>query len=433
MGNIRLINGNLVIGEKVEKRDCLLKGGRIILSDKGAAEETCIDLSGKYILPGFIDIHFHGYYLFDFTLGSYSQQTNSYETSDEAFAAGYERLTKGLVRFGLTGCYAATLATSIENLRIAYSNMRKFVQKQTQAASPNGTRIFGGSLEGSFISRDMAGAQNPKYVFDPEPENFDAIDDKGTIKLALVAPDCGEKAIKLTEYLSSKGIIVGTGHTNATGNNVEKAIAKGLKYAIHFTNGPTGGSYKPFNGGGTIETVLRHDDVYAEQILDGFHVNPAYVRDIIKRKSVDKIIGVTDCGFMGGSDIKQFEMAGVKGEVSPDGNFVRVLGKPNTLFGSNLSMNRAFRNILNWLSIDMEGIWNKKHEAMSFEAAIVTAAKICSTNACKLTGLVDDGFGQIADNARADLCVLDITGSEGNYCVNVEMTIVDGKVVYSKN
>ena len=85
-----------------------------------------------------------------------------------------------------------------------------------------------------------------------------------------------------------------------------EAIKAGLKYCIHFTNGPTGGSYKPFNGGGTIEAVLKFDELYAELIADGFHVNPLYIRDIIRRKGVDKIIGMTDCQFVAGSPIKTY-------------------------------------------------------------------------------------------------------------------------------
>jgi N-acetylglucosamine-6-phosphate deacetylase len=136
--------------------------------------------------------------------------------------------------------------------------------------------------------------------------------------------------------------------------------------------------------------------------------------------------------FVAGSDLKEFSIGGMRGAVSDDGTHLRVLSKENTLFGSNLTMDRAFENMLNWLSCPMAGIWNRLHEALEFEEAVSTVAKIYSRNPCDLTGLAAEGFGRIENGAKADICVLDITGSPGNYKVKVELTVVDGKVVYSK-
>ena len=88
-------------------------------------------------------------------------------------------------------------------------------------------------------------------------------------------------------------------------------------------------------------------------------------------------------------------------------------------------------NLLNWLKVDMQGIWNPRHEALQLDQALVTAAKILSTNPCVLTQLDKKGCGSIIDVAKADLCVLDVAGLPGNYKVTLEMTIVDGDTVYS--
>jgi N-acetylglucosamine-6-phosphate deacetylase len=277
----------------------------------------------------------------------------------------------------------------------------------------------------------MAGAQNPDMVLEFAADSFDSIDDKGTIKLANVVPDFGKPGFELIEYLTNKGIIVGAGHSSATCEQIEEAIRAGLKYFIHFTNGPTGGSYKPFHGGGAIEAVLKSDELYAEQILDGYHVNPAYVRDILRRKGAGRIIGVTDCLFAAGSKVTQFKGGGIRGALSESGEYFQVVEKPGTLFSSNLTMNRGFSNLLNWLTADMQGIWNPRHDALQLDQALVTAAKILSTNPCVLTQMDKEGYGSIVDGAKADLCVLDIAGLPGNYKVTVEMTIVDGNTVYS--
>ncbi|MHC4695049.1 MAG: hypothetical protein ACYS67_20145, partial [Planctomycetota bacterium] len=138
-----------------------------------------------------------------------------------------------------------------------------------------------------------------------------------------------------------ENLVVGAGHCNATCEQIEEAIRAGLKYFIHFTNGPTGGSYKPFHGGGAIEAILKSDELYAEQILDGYHVNPAYVRDILRRKGPDRIIGVTDCLFAAGSQVTQFTGGGIRGALSESGEYFQVVEKPGTLFSSNLTMNRG--------------------------------------------------------------------------------------------
>ena len=268
---------------------------------------------------------------------------------------------------------------------------------------------------------------------EPSVENFDNIADHGAIKLANVVPDAGQKSCELIRHLADKGVVVGMGHTNATGTQVADAIKAGLKYCVHFLNGPTGSSHKPFNGGGAIEAVLKFDQLYAELILDGFHVDPAYVRDIIKRKGPDRIMAMTDCGYVVGSELKKFTIGGIAGQVSDDRCYLRVVGKKEMLFGSTLTMNKAFNNLLNWLTVDMQGIWNRRHPAMELEKALVAEAKIFSTNPCALTGLEKQGCGSIINGAKADLCVLDITGPAGDYKVTVEATIVDGNTVYSAN
>jgi len=428
MKTILLKGGFVAIPEAVIRSDIILREGRLQLVDGKTQSDKVVDISGKYVVPGFVDIHFHGYNLFEFTAGLYDPESDSFDNSRSAYRQGFEMLSRKLAEFGVTGFYVASGTDSIDTLKICYSRLAEFLNGPEDILL--GARLLGALLEGPFINPNMAGAMNPELVQEPLIEVFDSIDDGGTIKMANVVPDAGPKSCELIRYLTEKGIIVGVGHTNATCRQIEQAVKAGLKYCIHFTNGPTGGSYKPFEGGGAVEAVLKFDELYAEQICDGFHVNPAYVLDIIKRKDVDKILGITDCSHVAGSDVKEFSIGGVRGAVSEDGSHLRVPGKVNTLFGSTLTMNRGFANLLNWLTTDMQGIWNRLHEALRFEEALMAAVRIFSTNPCVLTGRAKQGYGSIVDGARADLCVLDIAGSAGDYKVGVESTIVDGNMVY---
>jgi N-acetylglucosamine-6-phosphate deacetylase len=427
MKTIQLKGGFVVTARGVERTDIVLRDGRIELSgDKGRCDQV-VDITGKYVVPGFVDIHFHGYNLFEFTTGLYDIKSETFDNSPSAYDYGFEMLSKTLIRFGVTGFYVGTWASPIENLKNCYAQLYRYL---SNAQTQPGARILGGFLEGSFLNPRMAGAQNPGHVLEFRTDSFDRIEDSGTIKLANVVPDFGGRSYELIEYLAGKGIVVGAGHSNATCEQIVEATRAGLKYFIHLTNGPTGGSYKPFHGGGAIEAVLKSDELFAEQILDGYHVNPAYVRDILKRKGEEKVIGITDCLFAAGSQVRQFTSGGIRGALSEDGRYFQVVDKANTLFSSNLTMDRGFANLLNWLTTDMQGIWNRLHNALEFEQALVTVARILSTNPCTLTGLAKEGYGSIADGAKADLCVLNIIGSPGDFKVSVEMTIVGGKMVF---
>jgi N-acetylglucosamine-6-phosphate deacetylase len=427
MKTVQLKGGFVVTDQGVERTDIILRDGRISLAGEKERCDQLVDITGKYVVPGFVDIHFHGYNLFEFTSGLYDVESETFDNSPAAYDQGFEMLSNTLIKFGVTGLYVGTWASPLENLKHCYAQLHRYLSSRNEQT---GTRIMGGLLEGSFLNPRMAGAQNPDYVLEFDADSFERIEDKGTIKLANVVPDFGRPSYELTEYLAGKGIVVGAGHSNATCEQIMEATKAGLKYFIHLTNGPTGGSYKPFHGGGAIEAVLKSDELYAEQILDGYHVNPAYVRDILKRKSADKIIGITDSLFAAGSQIRQFTSGGVRGAVSEDGRYFQVVDKSNTLFSSNLTMDRGFANLLNWLTIDMQGIWNRLHNALELEQALITVAKVLSTNPCVLMGLDKEGYGSIADGAKADLCVLDIIGSPGDFKVTVESTIIDGRIVY---
>ncbi len=420
-----------LVTEKGPKRgDLLIRDGRIDLASKAAAADEKKDFSGKYAVPGLVDIHFHGSGLFDFTKGFYDGKTKTFDDSEAAYSAGFKMLSRKLPEYGVTSFYLASVAAPVETLKKCCGNLARYMNEQKK--SLKGARLCGAMLEGTFINPALSGALDQNYVFEPSVELFESIEDGGAIKMANVIPDFGDSSVELTRHLTEKGIVVGAGHTNSTCDQFAEAVAAGLKYCIHFTHGPTGGSYKPVDGGGATEAVLKFDDVYAELIADGYHVNPAYIRDIIKRKGIEKIIGITDAMYIAGSDEKRIKAGDTFGEKSDDGKYIRLVGKANALCGSLLTMSTAFENMLNWLTSDMGGIWNRRHPAMDFEQALTAVSRMYSYNPCELTSLAKSGFGRLADGAKADICIIDITGSPGNYKVRVESTIVDGNIVYSR-
>lgn len=428
---IRLINGIICSRDKLIKGcDLIIRQGRIFLEKKGgrAAEET-LDLNGSYVLPGFTEIHAHGAGLFDFTSGRYEPKTDSFQSSPEIYQEELPRYARMQASTGVTNLYLGTWAVPITQIRFCFEQLKKYLDSGRNGK--DGSFIRGGMLEGAFFNPRMCGAQNPDYAIRPEREKFDEMNKSGLIKLVNIVPDYGEASYRLIRDLTEKGISVGAGHTNATADRFRAAINQGLKYFIHFLNGPTGGSYKSFNNGGAVEAILQDERIYAELILDGFHVSPAYVRDVLERKGHDRVIAVTDAMFASqAKGIKDFRIGGLPGRISEDGKYVYVVGKkPLTLFGSVLTMDLAFANLLSFLTQEMKGIWQRRHPAMSLDQALLVTSQLCATNAndmLKMHGAEDTQTGSIEEGKWADLIIADIKGEPGSYHLEIQQVFVRG-------
>ena len=430
----RLINGIICTKDKLIKGyDLVIKQGRIALEkSSGRKIEDSIDVNGSYILPGFIELHTHGASLFDFTAGRYDLKSKSFKSSPKIYEEELPKYVRLRTSSGVTALYLATCAASLKQLQFCFEQLKKYMDSGMNGV--DGCAIKGGMLEGTFFSPEMCGAQNPDYILRPDIEKFDEINESGVIRLVNVAPDYGDAAYRLIKNLTDIKISVGAGHTNATADQFKTAVDNGLKYSIHFLNGPTGSSYKSFNNGGAVEAVLQDERVYAELIMDGFHVNPAYIRDVIEKKGIDKIIAVTDAMFVSQADgVKDFRINTIPGQMSENGKYVYVAGKkPVTLFGSVLTMDEAFSNLLSFLTQDMDGIWHR-HKVMDFEEAVVITSRMCSINACdmlEIHGAEDLLNGYIGEGRQADLVVADINGRPGNYKLDIKKVFVSGSQVY---
>jgi len=432
---MRLTGGTICGGNGcLRDRDLVIRNGRIALEPAGAEsgrQEETTDVTGLYILPGFIEIHTHGAGLFEFTMGRYRPADGGFDRSEAVYSEEFPRYTHLRALTGTTGLYLGTWASPVEQQQFCFRQLRRYMESAGNGR--DGARILGGLLEGMFFNPAKAGAQNPAYVLKPDIDLFNRVNESGVIRLVNVVPEYDELGNRLIEYLTKKGISVGAGHTEATAEQFKRSIDKGLKYVIHFLNGPIGGSFKAFNGGGGIEAVLR-EDIFAEIIMDGIHVAPWYVRDVLKRKGVDRVMTVTDVMFSSQAEgVKEFTINGITGQVDDGGQFVKVKGKPSlTLFSSLLTMDRALGNLVSWLTVPIEGVWNR-HEAMTLEEAVTTAGRCAATNIAamlKLHGGDDLESGEIKDGNWADLVVAELTGQPGDYRLEVKQTFVRGARVF---
>jgi N-acetylglucosamine-6-phosphate deacetylase len=202
-----------------------------------------------------------------------------------------------------------------------------------------------------------------------------------TARIFTLAPEL-EGALTVLEYVRSRGLRIGIGHSNATCEEAERAIAAGATHAVHFYN-----AMRPFGhrDSGIIGAVLTDDRVSAELICDGVHVEPTAIRLLVKSKSVERLILVSDSS---------------SGAGMPDGNYrlgnftIHVAGGvcrtvEGNLAGSTITLDAAVRNLSNFTGL-------------SYRACLPCA----TLNPARLLSL-EKQKGVITSGADADLAILD--------------------------
>ena len=423
-----LIRGARVVGPRaVTESDLLIEDGRIakiglVRASKGA---EVIDAKGLLALPGFIDLHVHGGMGFDLTGGMYDAKRGRFDSSEAAYSRGFPTVAKHFARHGVTRALLATSAAPMDRLENALEYLADYMAGP--ANGRQGARLEGAFLEGTYILKpERAGAQDPAHFFAPDAKLFDRLNRRGTIRYVNVVPEFGRRTEVFLRHLARRGVLAGAGHCECPADQALRCEKLGLRTAVHFLNGAVGTSFKPFHGGNMVEAVLRSPTMIAELICDGWHINSAYVLDVIARKGLDRIALVTDAVLVAGlRGAREFQMGSKTGAVDPTGQYVQLKGTRDTLAGSLLTMDRAFSNALSWLTADSVGIWQTKHRAMPLDRALTGLARACAATPAQLLGL-DRQTGSLTAGRRADVVLASLAGRAGRWDLQVRRTFVDG-------
>jgi N-acetylglucosamine-6-phosphate deacetylase len=375
-----IIHGRIVLEDRILESGVILHDTRIREIRQGGEDDLppdaiVYDAQEAYVLPGMIDIHTHGALGWDVMDGD---------------PRGIRKMSSFLASRGVTSFCPTTMTMPLETIDKALASVRKCRREGVPGAS-----ILGVHLEGPFIASRYKGAQNPRDIRDPMTEWV--LERKDDIRIVTYAPEKDPRG-EFCSALVREGVRLSLGHTGGSYDDVFAAQQYGASSASHLFNGmPPIHHRDPGIVGGVLKSTL-----YAELIADGVHVHPAFFDLLIRMKSSEKIVLISDSMRAAGLGEGEYDFGGQRVRVSrgearlPDG----------TLAGSVLTLDQAFRNVYYFGGVSLP-----------------LMARLTATNAANLLGLPHKG--RIARGAQADLVFLDAS-------LEVQRTLVEGREVFSK-
>ncbi|WP_394022472.1 N-acetylglucosamine-6-phosphate deacetylase [Anaerococcus martiniensis] len=325
-------------------------------------EPETYEYLGEIIAPGLVDTHIHGYHGEDIM---------------NAKKGALEIISKGLLEMGVTSFLPTTLTDSTERLNQACKVIGQEYKDVT------GAKIRGVFLEGPFFTEKYKGAQNEKYMSDPDIEKLKKWKElsDGLVNKIAIAPE-RDGVIDFIHKANAMGIAVALGHSDASYEQAMDAVNEGANIFVHTYNGMSGLHHR---NPGMVGAAMNSDAI-SELICDGHHVSPASANVLMNAKGRDKIALITDCMSAGGMADGDYKLG--EFDVIVENGTAR-LKEGGNLAGSILKLKDAVKNVVDWQIADA-------FEAIQM-ASLIPAKSVGIDNVC---GKLQVGFD-------ADFIVLD--------------------------
>ncbi len=362
--------------------DGILEDAAVVFDDRirqilpDGAPDSCeiIDAGGKYLLPGLIDMHIHGYC--------------GRETT-EASVDAQRAMAAALLKDGVTG-FLPTLGTApLETIAGALEATRACMRES------GGAKVHGAYVEGVFISEKKKGAHNAELLLAPDYGFLERY--KDVIKVVIVAP---ERYPDLIDWCVERNIVSSIGHTDATYEQAMQGVRHGATQATHLFNAMRGiGHREP----GAAGAALLSDGVRVELIADTVHVDRALFKLVYKVKGADGIVLITDSSIAAGLGPGIYRSN--ERTIYVDGTVGRL--ENGTISGS---VSPLRRNVYNFHRYGGAPLWEA-----------VRMASLNPARALKIDGRV----GSLRPGKCADMFLCDAQ-------LNVECTFLDGECVYRR-
>lgn len=318
-----------------------------------------IDVSGHWLVPGFVDIHNHG--------GGGASFSGT--TADVLEAVRTHRL------HGTTTLVASTVTDEMD-LLVTQAGLLSELAEQGE--------IAGIHFEGPFISPCRKGAHSEKLLRDPDPADVRKLIDaaRGRAKMVTLAAEL-PGGIDSVRLLAEHGVIAAIGHTDATYEQTAAAIDAGATVATHLFNAMPALNHR---APGPIAALLEDERVTVELINDGVHLHPAALELAFHRAGASRVAFITDAMDAAGTGDGRYMLGPLEVEVSEG---VARLVEGGSIAGSTLTLDRAFKRAVTIDKLPVEDV--------------VTAL---SVNPARLLGL-SDRVGSLEPGKDADLVLLD--------------------------
>ena len=319
-----------------------------------------------FLLPGLIDIHFHGCLGKDFCDGT-----------REAVST----LAKYEAEHGITGICPATLTLPVGELEKVLSLAKEYHEEGLKIGE---ARLLGINMEGPFISPVKKGAQNPNYIlkWDDRIANRFLEVSGGLVKYMGIAPEENPAFKDFIPKMQGK-VRISLAHTNADFQTAVEAYRAGASHAVHLFNAMTGLDHR---NPGVVGATMEQKEVFAELIADGVHVHPMMVRLAFTVLGEDRVILISDSLRSTGMPDGLYDLGGQ--EVEKKGKHCRLTSN-GALAGSVSNVYDCLRTAVKEMGIPLR--------------KAVTAA---SLNPARSLGIEKD-YGSITVGKQADYLIVD--------------------------
>ncbi|MFT6879492.1 MAG: N-acetylglucosamine-6-phosphate deacetylase [Arcticibacterium sp.] len=391
--NIKIYNGKIILSDRIiNNGSVLVSKGKIEAIKEGeieSADTLEIDAKGQYISPGFIDIHVHGGGGHDFMDGTVDAFLGIAETH---------------ARYGTTALLPTTLTSEKEDLLLTLE-----AYQAANKVNITGATFIGMHLEGPYFAMNQRGAQDPKYIRNPNPLEYkEILEGHNFIKRWSAAPEL-PGAIAFGKYVTSKGVLAAIAHTDAVYDDVIEAFENGYTLATHFYSGMSGVTRRnAYRFAGVVESAYLLDDMDVEIIADGVHLPAALLKLIYKIKGTEHTALITDAmraaGMPEGESILGHKKHGMRVLVE-DG--VAKLTDRTAFAGSVATADRLVRTMIQLA-----------------EVPLIEAIRMISEIPARIMKIQNEK-GSLGIGKDADLLIF-------NEDIDIQMTMVNGRIVYQK-
>ena len=359
---MRITNGRVFdLEQGFIARDLCTDG--LLISD-ASGDGDVLDASGCYVIPGLVDVHFHGCVGEDFS---------------DATPDGLQKIADYELSQGVTYICPAGMTLPEDQLAAICKNTAAHRKKNA-----GGAEVVGAHLEGPFLCASKKGAQNGDYLHDPDVPMLKRLQEaaEGHVRLVTLAPE-QPGALEFIRAAKKLGIAVSLGHTAADYDTARAAFEAGADHATHLYN-----AMPPLHhrNPGVIGAAYDVPGVQAELICDGVHIHGSVVRLTFAMFGAERMILISDSLRATGMPDGEYPFGGQTIEVH--GNRATILGHPETLAGSITSLMGCLR------------------QAVAFGIPMRDAVRACTYNPARSIG-IDGRVGTLDVGKEASIVLLD--------------------------